>query len=75
MNQNLYVNKRQTMTQSKQECVLNYIRVFAMLGIIGDHYLQSTGIPILSNTGLWMGGGISYDVLRPVSLFVRNEMG
>lgn len=44
------------MSQIKQASILNYIRVFAMLGIIGDHYLQSTGIPTLSNTGLWMGG-------------------
>jgi len=35
---------------------LDIIRVSAMLGIIVDHYLQSTGVHILSNTGLWMGG-------------------
>lgn len=46
------------MSQSKQEYVLNYIRVFTMLGIIGDHHLQSTGVQILSNTGPWMWTGI-----------------
>ena len=35
---------------------LNTIRVIAMTGVILDHFLQSTGKPTLSNTGLWMGG-------------------
>lgn len=35
---------------------LNIIRVIAMTGIVVDHYLQASGVPILANTGLQMGG-------------------
>ncbi len=35
---------------------LNIIRVIAMTGIVADHYFQTSGVPILANTGLQMGG-------------------
>lgn len=35
---------------------LNIIRVIAMTGIVVDHYFQASGVPILANTGLQIGG-------------------
>ena len=54
--------------------ILNIIRVIAMTGIIADHYFQASGIPILVNSGLYMGGGISNGVLCPFCISVWNEM-
>lgn len=54
---------------------LNIIRVIAMTGIVADHYFQASGIPILANTGLHLGGGVFDGVLCLVCLSVRDEMG
>ena len=54
---------------------LDIIRVIAMTGIVADHYFQASGIPILANTGLHLGGGIFDGILCPLCLLVRNEMG
>ena len=35
---------------------LDTIRVVAMSGILLDHFLQSTGVAYLTNTGLFLGG-------------------
>lgn len=35
---------------------LDIIRVIAMTGIVTDHYFQVSGIPVLVNTGLYLGG-------------------
>jgi len=53
---------------------LNIVRVVAMAGIVADHYLQASGIPILVNTGLQWGGGIPDGLFRPICISIWNEV-
>lgn len=36
--------------------VLDVIRIIALLGVVCDHYLQSSGRNVLIDSGLCMGG-------------------
>ena len=54
--------------------VLDVIRIIALLGVVCDHYLQSSGCNVLIDSGLCMGGGECGNFLFYFCLYLWSEV-